>query len=479
MVIAPIHRSSAPQPTLAHAHLHTHDHHRYLQVNKEAAEQCRDLGAQACREGNYDRAVKLFDKSLRMYPLPGVEAMLAQAAAKAATPAESSSTAPTPTPRSAPPERTESVGEDGRAYTAEQVKIVKSVLAAKEGGQGAHYRVLGVPKTATEADLKKAYRKLALKLHPDKNSAPHADEAFKAVGLAYGTLSDAQKRTIYDTYGEEDPDNRGAAATRGGGGGGMQYRQGQEVSPEDVFNMFFGGGMGPGMGGPGFHVYTNGFGGGFGGPQFARAQQRARQQQAGQGQAQPPQNGAPWMQLIPFIVIMLMSFLNFGGQDTGAAMQTRYFSLVVRHFWSLCKVAFILVTWKRAIHFCSPSSIPTSQQQHPYVNPLATKLTPVKDIPYFVTDKFMRTYYRDRYQLSQVERMVEKHYHDYLVQECKAQKRFKRDLEQQASRMSGEGKVTQMRRAEEVELSRCTEFDHLFAPQKTGTQQKRATYRAR
>jgi hypothetical protein len=113
------------------------------------------------------------------------------------------------------------------------------------------------------------------------------------------------------------------------------------------------------------------------------------------------------------------------------------------------------------------------------VNPLATKLTPVKDIPYFVTDKFMRTYYRDRYQLSQVERMVEKHYHDYLVQECKAQKRFKRDLEQQASRMSGEGKVTQMRRAEEVELSRCTEFDHLFAPQKTGTQQKRATYRAR
>lgn len=264
--------------------------------------------------------------------------MLAQAAAKAKS---NSSASETPTPRPVPPERTESVGEDGRAYTAEQVKMVKSVLAAKEGGQGAHYRVLGVPKTATEADLKKAYRKLALKLHPDKNSAPHADEAFKAVGLAYATLSDAQKRTIYDTYGEEDPDNRGAAATRGGGG--MQYRQGQEVSPEDIFNMFFGGGMGPGMGGPGFHVYTNGFGGGFGGPQFARAQQRARQQQAGQGQAQPPQNGAPWMQLLPFVVIMLMSFFNMGGQDTGVAMQTRYFSLVVRHFWNFRKVLFSYV----------------------------------------------------------------------------------------------------------------------------------------
>ena len=282
------------------------------------------MGAQAIREGNNERAVKLLDKSLRLFPLPGVEALLSQATANI-----TNRTKHTTTPRTAPT-RTESVGEDGRSYTPEQVAMVAQILKAKEGGQGAHYRVLAVSKTATEADLKKAYRKLALKLHPDKNSAPHADEAFKAVGLAYGTLSDSQKRTIYDTYGEEDPDNRGAAA-RGGGGGGMQYRQGQEVSPEDIFNMFFGGGaMGPGAGGPGFHMYTNGFGGGFAGNQFARhARQQQNRQQQQQGQQQQ-QNVAPWMQLIPFLVIMIMSFLNFGGQETGVTMQTRYFSLVVR-----------------------------------------------------------------------------------------------------------------------------------------------------
>lgn len=76
------------------------------------------------------------------------------------------------------------------------------MLRAKEGGRGAHYRVLQIPTEANEGQIKKAYRKLALKLHPDKNSAPHADEAFKAVGLAYATLSDPQKRHIYDRYGE-------------------------------------------------------------------------------------------------------------------------------------------------------------------------------------------------------------------------------------------------------------------------------------
>ncbi|OEU10220.1 J-domain DnaJ subfamily B Member 12-like protein, partial [Fragilariopsis cylindrus CCMP1102] len=64
-----------------------------------------------------------------------------------------------------------------------------------------HYRVLGIAASANESEIKKAYRKLAIKVHPDKNPAPKSDDAFKAVGLAYGTLSDSQKRTIYDRYG--------------------------------------------------------------------------------------------------------------------------------------------------------------------------------------------------------------------------------------------------------------------------------------
>ena len=261
--------------------------------------------------------------------------------AAAPTPAAASSSASSSSSSRPVPERTTSTASatsegGGRPYTPQQVEIVEKILKAKEGGRGAHYRVLGVSENATEAELKKAYRKLALKLHPDKNSAPHADEAFKAVGLAYGTLSDPQKRTIYDRYGEEDPDNRGGGMRPGGGG--VHFRPGQEVSPEEIFNMFFGGGM-PGMGpgmhmrggmGPGVHFYSN-----FGGPGFGGAQFRQRQR-AHPGQRAAPQEQSVWggfLQILPFFVILILSFMNMSDHDAGTAYSTgenRYFSLSVR-----------------------------------------------------------------------------------------------------------------------------------------------------
>ena len=66
-----------------------------------------------------------------------------------------------------------------------------------------YYKTLGVSRSATDEELKKAYRKLALKYHPDKNKSPEAEEKFKAIGEAYDVLSDSNKRQIYDQYGEE------------------------------------------------------------------------------------------------------------------------------------------------------------------------------------------------------------------------------------------------------------------------------------
>lgn len=320
-------------------------------MNKDEAEKCRDIAARALQQGQYEKAIKFLKKSLSLYPLPGVEALLVQAE-KMATNGEptsasnsnsggnhpsgnNSSTTRPPPQRSASTTSAASSSEgfSGRAFTADQEEIVKKILKAKEGGRGAHYRVLGVSQDASESDLKKAYRKLALKLHPDKNSAPHADEAFKAVGLAYATLSDPQKRTIYDRYGEEDPDNRGGGMRPGGGGGGVHFRPGQEVSPEEIFNMFFGGGMPGGMhmrGGPGMHFYTN-----FGGPGMRGAQFRQRQADPhAQARQEQVQGLGSLLQFLPFLLILALSFLNMS--DTGSSTQTyaagenRYFSLTVR-----------------------------------------------------------------------------------------------------------------------------------------------------
>ncbi|OQR81753.1 hypothetical protein THRCLA_11437, partial [Thraustotheca clavata] len=84
-----------------------------------------------------------------------------------------------------------------------------------------YYEILGVSKTASEAEIKKAFRKLALKNHPDKGGDP---ELFKDITVAYEVLSDPEKRELYDQYGEE--------GLQGGGGGG---------AGADIFSQMFGG----------------------------------------------------------------------------------------------------------------------------------------------------------------------------------------------------------------------------------------------
>src|SRR5580698_8148391 len=98
-----------------------------------------------------------------------------------------------------------------------------------------YYEVLEVSRTADFEEIKKAYRKLAVKYHPDKNPGDHtAEDRFKELSEAYEALNDPQKRAVYDQYGHAafDPRKR---ANRGGGG---------FHDPMDIFREVFGGGAG-------------------------------------------------------------------------------------------------------------------------------------------------------------------------------------------------------------------------------------------
>ncbi|KAJ9449242.1 Protein HLJ1 [Diplonema papillatum] len=162
------------------------------------------------------------------------------------------------------------------------------------------YEILRLTRTAETAEINKAYKKLALKLHPDKCQEPRAEEAFKQVSRAYDTLTN--RREQYDQFGDESdrlqPAGRGPA----------------DFNPEDIFREVFGGGaFGPGMqfhsgrGGRGAQAFHFSFGpGGF--QQFGQQQpRRGAQQQPRQGQAQQYQQ--PTAMLLVFFLVMLLPML--------------------------------------------------------------------------------------------------------------------------------------------------------------------------
>ncbi|KAJ2767416.1 Chaperone protein dnaJ [Coemansia nantahalensis] len=293
-----------------------------MEVNRDEAERALALAQQRWESGDQAAALRLARKSHSLYPTDGSKALVERYAAGGAAPraapqAGGSRAGLRSRTRAAESEATDEKAGGQRAYTTEQAQAVRTAMAAKND----YYKLLGVAATATDAELKKAYRKSALMFHPDKNTAPGADEAFKLVAHAFTVLSDGDKRAHYDRFGSDARDTPAGAhaqyARHSPFGGGARFRtMDDEISPEDLFNMFFGGNFGQ------FNVQF-GPNGAFAqqrGARFARAQQQQQQQQQ-----QADRGGGLWsacLQLLPLVLLVVSFFasslgtLLFGGDTT-------------------------------------------------------------------------------------------------------------------------------------------------------------------
>mmetsp|Transcript_37719 Transcript_37719/g.77481 ORF Transcript_37719/g.77481 Transcript_37719/m.77481 type:complete len:278 (+) Transcript_37719:109-942(+) len=171
-----------------------------------------------------------------------------------------------------------------------------------------HYEVLGVSRDASRSDILKAYKKLALKWHPDKNPdrAQHAEKMFKEINESYQVLTDNEKKSHYDRFGHDEP--------RSGMGGGQAHAfRGHPAEMDPIFQAFFGGHGGGFSFGPGVHFTRHTFNGG--GRNFQR--------QRGEPQQQQDNTVGMLQSLFPILLLILFTFVNFPGSgDSGSAAYT-------------------------------------------------------------------------------------------------------------------------------------------------------------
>ncbi|XP_051127716.1 chaperone protein dnaJ 49 [Andrographis paniculata] len=268
--------------------------------NKDEALKCLKIAKSAVESGDKIRALKFLNKARRLDPTIEVGELLSnlntlEPESKSTDgPTEESPSNPSQTGNrrrvSASRPSSSSTSSTSATYTEEQVTVVKEIKRKND-----YYEILGLEKNCSAEDVRKAYRKLSLKVHPDKNQAPGAEEAFKKVSKAFQCLSDPEGRKKYDVVGSDEPvyDRRG-----GGGGGGVNGMRGfngfyyEDVDADEIFRNFFFGGMNP--------ATTGNFGGFTFGP-------GVRVRTGG------VDHGSNWLrtviQLLPIILIVLMNLL--------------------------------------------------------------------------------------------------------------------------------------------------------------------------
>ena len=386
-------------------------------ANKEDAEKCRDVGKSCMMKGDYTKAARFLEKSLRLYPLPGVAELIAQCdkmSSESNKSSASDSNKSSAKNESTTAQPSSSTGGQQRGFTPEQEAGAKRILSVSKSS---HYDVLGVGKKASPEEIKKAYKKLALKFHPDKNSAPSAEAAFKAISTAFDCLNDPAKRETYDQYGHESAEQLNQNQGHPGAGAFHGFRgQGfHEVSPEEIFNIFF-----QGAAGPGFRAHFGRAGGG--GFRSARANRHFDEENRDDDRNTNQKSFLQQIfQLVPIILMLLMSFSSFSSNSSQPT-----FVLHPQGVYQLKKTT-------DSRYGVSPG------------------------IDYYVSSQF-DSIYKHTDKMYRVEKEVEGEYKVHLSQLCSQQKQIRNNKIYQANFASYETR----RKAEATPMPACTEWQKRF-----------------
>ncbi|KAL4323263.1 hypothetical protein GQ457_11G017650 [Hibiscus cannabinus] len=335
--------------------------------NKDDALKCLKIGKDALDAGDRARALKFLSKARRLDPSLPID-NLCSAAAEGKSDDRSAPEPPPDSPQSKPSDKpsirrrnppagsaasssSSPPADAAGTFTEEQVVIVKQIRKKKD-----YYEILGLEKSCSVDDVRKAYRKLSLKVHPDKNKAPGAEEAFKAVSKAFQCLSDEESRKRYDLVGSDEPVYERRASPYRGAGNGFNGFYDTDFDADEIFRNFFFGGMPP-----------------------ATTQFRSFNFGPGMGARTGDQGSAGFnirmlIQLLPVLLILLFSFL--------------------------------------------PSSEPVFSLSRSY--PYEYKFTTKNGVNFYVkSTKFEQDYPDDSIERARIEERVENDYYSILAQNCR------------------------------------------------------------
>ena len=258
------------------------------EANREAANECAQRGQIAAQAGDRETAIRYFERSLRLSHSDLVAAQLARVrsggGANSADGARRRPQAGVPRPAT----NTRRVSPPRPRATPEQEAFVREQLQRKDP-----YDVLGIQRSASSEDITRAYRKLSLRLHPDRN--PAGTLAFQRLGAAKDMLLDPERRQRFDRFGDT-----GEVAPAMQAPDGHPFQGGGGIDPDELLRAFFGGDGMP----PGARVYMGG------GP-FGRFPQRRRPAPDGDmGGNVVHMNIGQCMNILAILFVMLLFLLS-------------------------------------------------------------------------------------------------------------------------------------------------------------------------